>query len=101
MPPLMDAWWERPASSPACTRWRSHFLRRVVKNRYRSGEATLPPRRALLDGCDHNSLSGSYSLVRIAALSLLTLATCSSPVCAGAAKPNIIFILADDLGYGD
>jgi arylsulfatase A len=39
--------------------------------------------------------------MRIAALSLLTLATCSNPVCAAEAKPNIVFILADDLGYGD
>ena len=84
------------------TRWQgSHFLRRVVKNRNCSREATLPPRRASWDGCDYSSLTGSNSLMRIAALSLLALATCSSPVCAAAAKPNIVFILADDLGYGD
>jgi hypothetical protein len=43
------------------TRWHSHFLRRVVKNRNRSSEATLPPRRASSDGCDYSSLTGSNS----------------------------------------
>jgi hypothetical protein len=35
--------------------------------------------------------------MKVAALSLLALATCISPVCAAEAKPNIVFILADDL----
>ena len=36
--------------------------------------------------------------MRIAALCLLALAACSGPVCADEAKPNIVFILADDMG---
>jgi Sulfatase len=83
------------------TRWRSHFLRCALKNRNRPNEATLASHRASLGGRAHSSLTGSNTLMRIAALSLLALATCSSPVCAAEAKPNIVFILADDLGYGD
>ena len=41
------------------TRWRSHFLRRAIKNGNRASEATRPSDRVPLGGCDHSSLTGS------------------------------------------